>query len=96
MMADISGQDAKKLVQDGATLLDVRSQEEFSADHIDGAINIPLDELESRLEELGDRDTKIVVHCLAGGRACTAEAILQQEGFTNVYNFGGIDDWPNR
>ncbi len=95
-MADISGEAAKKLVEDGATLLDVRSEKEFASGHIKGALNIPIDDLQSRFSELGDRDTPIVVHCQMGGRACTAEAILQEEGFTQVYNLGAIDDWPSR
>lgn len=93
-MADVSGEEAKKLVQDGAIVLDVRSEEEFATGHIEGAVNIPVGDLQSRLGELGDADTPIVVHCQMGGRACTAESILQQEGFTKVYNLGAISDWP--
>lgn len=98
-MADVSGEKAKQLVEAGALLLDVRSKEEYADDHLEGAVNIPIEELESRLAELAELaalEAPIVVHCLAGGRAYTAEAILEQEGYTQVFNLGGINDWPGR
>ena len=71
-------------------VLDVRSTNEFAAGHIPQALNIPHDELRSRLSELPtDRDQTIVVHCHAGPRAEQAEAILIESGYTDVRDLEG-------
>jgi len=69
-------------------LVDVREPDEFALDHIEGAANIPLDELRQRLAEL-PRDQKIVVYCAVGQRAYAAARILVQNGFSEVYNLSG-------
>jgi NADPH-dependent 2,4-dienoyl-CoA reductase/sulfur reductase-like enzyme/rhodanese-related sulfurtransferase len=68
-------------------LLDVRAIEEFAAGHIPGAINIPIDELRSRLDEL-PRDAAIVAYCQVGQRGYLATRILRQSGF-DAANLGG-------
>lgn len=71
-------------------LLDVRTPEEYAAGHIDGALNIPHDQLEKRLAELpADRSAEIVVYCRSGKRAGTAEKILIEKGYTNVKDLAG-------
>lgn len=72
------------------TLLDVRSTMEFEGEHIEGAINIPLDVVESRIKEIGQMPKPIVVYCLSGGRSGVATSILQQNGINESYNGGGI------
>ena len=72
------------------TLLDVRSTMEFEGEHIEGAINIPLDILETRLQEIQKLPKPIVVYCLSGGRSGVATSILQQNGINESYNGGGI------
>lgn len=89
---------AHKLVSEGALLLDVRTPEEFAERHLDNAMNVPVSELESRLEEIqkhakGDKTKPIVVYCQAGGRAGKAKTVLAKAGFTQVTNLGGIDAW---
>jgi phage shock protein E len=76
-------------------LLDVRSAEEFAAGHIPGAINIPYDEIPSRLAELAEfRDTALVVYCRTGRRAGIAEATLREAGFTSVSDLDGhMREW---
>jgi rhodanese-related sulfurtransferase len=68
-------------------LLDVRTPQEFSAGHIRGAVNIPVDELRSRLHEL-PRDQKIAAYCQVGQRGYLATRILQQADF-DAANLGG-------
>lgn len=68
-------------------LLDVRTAQEFSSGHIPGAVNIPVDDLRSRLEEL-PRHRKIAVYCQVGQRGYLATRILLQAGFSAV-NIGG-------
>ena len=71
-------------------LVDVRTGPEFASEHIGGAVNIPVDELASRIEELGLHGTPIGLYCKSGARASVAELTLIAAGFTNVMNLGGI------
>ena len=89
---------ARKLVAEGALLLDVRTQQEWDERHLDGASHIPVQEIDGRLEEVdkltgGDHDKPIVVYCRAGTRAAQAKEKLVSAGYTQVTNLGGIDDW---
>lgn len=89
----VSGTDARQMVADGALLLDVRSPEEFTGGHIDGAMSIPIQQLSGRLDELGDKDAAIVVYCQSGGRSAMAKRLLQSNGFSKVHDMGGIGQW---
>ena len=89
----VSGSDARNLVAKGATLLDVRSSQEFSSGHIDGAVSISVQELAGRLDELGDKNGAIVVYCQSGNRSAMAKRLLESNGFTNVHDMGGIGQW---
>jgi phage shock protein E len=73
-------------------LIDVRTPEEFVSGHIAGAINIPVDALQSRLSEVAS-DQPVVVYCRSGNRSATASDILAQNGFDTVYDLGGILAW---
>ncbi|MEX1377180.1 MAG: rhodanese-like domain-containing protein [Eubacteriales bacterium] len=76
-------------------LLDVRTQEEYDAGHIDGSTLIPVTELQSRLDEISDyKDKKVLVYCRSGNRSVTASNILLDSGFTQVYNLEtGFNAW---
>ena len=89
----ISGAQARQLVSEGALLVDVRSPKEFSAGHIEGAINIPVGELPERLPELGDKHEPIVLYCRSGARSGRALSLLQSQGFTSVSNLGAMSRW---
>ena len=71
-------------------IVDVRSMMEFACGAVPGAANIPLDELEMRLDELGDKDRKIILYCASGSRSSYAVQILKSCGFTNPENGGGL------
>ena len=92
----ISGEEAKALfmANDSAVLLDVRSSLEYSAGHIDGSTNIPVDQLEARLSELPDKDAVIIVYCRAGRRSVSAAEILISNNYTNVYDMERYNNWP--
>lgn len=76
-------------------LLDVRSAAEFQEKHIYGATLIPVNELERRAEsELPDKNRVIFVYCRAGVRSRNAANILLGKGYTQVFDIGGIMDWP--
>ena len=89
----VSGSEARELVKKGATLLDVRSPGEFAGGHIDGAVSIPVQELGSRVNELGEKTGQIVVYCQSGNRSAMAKRLLESNGFTNVHDMGGISQW---
>src|SRR5881397_2463542 len=77
-------------------LIDVREPFEYEIARIDGAKLIPLGEIAERADEL-QREQPIVIHCHSGGRSTEAVRLLQQRGFTNVYNLkGGIDAWSDQ
>ncbi|MHC1734459.1 MAG: rhodanese-like domain-containing protein [Erysipelotrichaceae bacterium] len=93
----INAQDAKAKMDAsmGFVLLDVRTPEEFNDERIPGAINLPLDEIgESTLALLKDLDQEIYVYCRSGNRSAQAATKLVGLGYTKVYDFGGIIDWP--
>ena len=75
-------------------ILDVRRPDEFSEGHIPKALNIPLDQLVLRVEEL-KKFTQIYIHCKRGGRAKTAFETLDQLGLKNIVcvHDAGMDKW---
>jgi len=76
-------------------LLDVRTEEEYAEAHIEGAGLLPYDEIADRAEaELPDKDAVILVYCKSGGRSEIAAKTLAGMGYSKVYDFGGINDWP--
>lgn len=88
----ISPAELEKRIQAGNApiVLDVRTPAEYAAGHIPGAINIPHDQLASRLGELGPkRDEEIVVHCQSGRRASMAEHVLRDAGFQHILDLDG-------
>ncbi|MGB5546520.1 MAG: rhodanese-like domain-containing protein [Polyangiales bacterium] len=89
----ITGTDARSLVADGAVLVDVRSTGEFSGGHIEGALNIPIQELSGRIGELGDKSGPIVLYCQSGSRSLMAKRLLEKNGFTDVHDMGGMSHW---
>jgi phage shock protein E len=94
-----SGADPAKVhdkIKAGALVVDVRTQAEFTAEAYQGAMNIPLDQVEKRLTEFGDHKRAIVLYCRSGHRAGQAKAILEKNGFVDVTNAGGLKDMPAR
>jgi len=87
----------EKLLKGGFLLLDVRTPEEVAIAAIDGATNIPLDELEKRVGELGQwLDGEVVVMCHHGIRSAMASKWLRMQGFKTVLNLsGGIDAYAH-
>jgi phage shock protein E len=84
----------KDMIKAGAKIIDVRSAGEFADESYPGAVNIPLNILSAKQDELGPKDGSIVLYCASGARSAQAARILKQAGFTNAVNAGGIDDMP--
>jgi phage shock protein E len=79
----------------GALLVDVRTKAEFDAGHIDGAINIPVEDIQSDAASFSslDKARPIVVYCRRGVRAGAASQILCAAGY-KVYDLGAMSNWP--
>ena len=92
--------DAEKAIEMMASgnpyvLVDVRTKAEYDEGHIEGALMLPLDQLETLAEsQLKDKDATLLIYCRSGNRSAQASALLMELGYTQIYDFGGIMDWP--
>ena len=77
-------------------ILDVREQHEYDSGHIPGAVLLPVGTIaeDTAAAVIDDLDTTVLVYCRSGNRSKTASQALADLGYTNVYEFGGINDWP--
>ena len=76
-----------------AVLLDVRTVDEYRQGHIDGSLNIPLQNIHTVKNNIPDLDKPIYVHCLSGARSAQATSVLKSMGYTNVTDIGGINSY---
>ncbi len=75
-------------------ILDVRRPDEFAAGHIPNAVNVPNESIgDAEIAALPDKDQLILVYCRSGNRSEQASAKLVKLGYTNIVEFGGINDW---
>ncbi|MDU2672414.1 MAG: rhodanese-like domain-containing protein [Clostridium sp.] len=97
MIKSINNISALKLINevDNLLILDVRRFSEFKSGKIPNSINIPVDDLEFELDELKEfKEKPILVYCKSGIRSTVACTLLEEEGFSNLYNLrGGILDY---
>jgi rhodanese-related sulfurtransferase len=89
---EISREEARKLVEEGAQLVDVRADHEWEAGRISGAKHLPLPELPQRTDEI-DKDRPVVVYCRGGNRSSMAATALNEAGFEAVKLTEGIVGW---
>ncbi len=92
---DVTVQEARRLIEDkpDLVLLDVRTASEYEEGHIEGAVNIPVQELSVRFDELSPED-ELLVYCRTGNRSAQAVDILLDLGFTKIYHMDeGITGW---
>ena len=91
-MKEISRNEAQKLVEGGAQLVDVRAPHEWEAGHIAGARHLPLDQVSERSGEL-DRDRPVVLYCRGGTRSSMATEALAESGYDAMKLSEGIVGW---
>lgn len=82
----------KELIAKGATVIDVRSSWEFAEGHVENALNIPLEEIPMRIDEIKELSIPFILYCRSGNRSGMACGILQQFGIPEVHNGGGLAD----
>jgi phage shock protein E len=88
---------ARTWITNGATVIDVRTSDEYAGEHLANATNLPLDQLPQQMGEVeklvgGDKSKPIVVYCASGRRSAKAKQQLEAAGFTMVVNGGGYKD----
>lgn len=89
---EVSREEARKMVEGGAQLVDVRADHEWEAGRISGAAHVPLPQLPERLGEI-DKDRPVVVYCRGGNRSSMATAALTDAGYEAVKLTEGIVGW---
>ncbi len=91
----ITSDEAKNIMlTEKPIVVDVRSLEEYNEGHIPNAISVPLETIENEAEtKLKNKDDLILVYCRSGRRSREAALRLIEKGYTNVIDFGGIQDW---
>jgi rhodanese-related sulfurtransferase len=89
---EVSREEARKMLDEGAQLLDVRADHEWEAGRISGATHLPLPELPQRTGEL-DQDRPVVIYCRGGNRSTMAAAALTEAGYDAVKLNEGIVGW---
>lgn len=80
----------------GAVLLDVRTVGEYREGHIEGSLNVPLQNIQAVKSSIPALDKPIYVHCLSGSRSAQAASVLKSMGYTNVTNIGGINAYDGK
>lgn len=92
----ISAEEAKEMMDaGGVTVVDVRRADEYAESHIPNAVLVPNETIEQEAAEaLPDKEAALLVYCRSGRRSKEASDKLVEMGYTQVYDFGGIIDWP--
>ena len=93
----ITQEEAKEMMDtQEAIILDVREQDEYDSGHISGAVLLPVGAIDetTAAEVIPEKDSTVLVYCRSGNRSKTASSALAELGYTNIYEFGGINTWP--
>ena len=77
-------------------ILDVRERDEYDSGHIPGSVLLPVGTIaeDTAAEVIPEKDSTVLVYCRSGNRSKTAYYLLAELGYTNIYEFGGINTWP--
>ena len=93
----ITQEEAKEMMDtQDVIILDVREQDEYDSGHIPGAVLLPVGTIdeETAAEVIPETDSTVLVYCRSGNRSKTASSTLAELGYSNIYEFGGINTWP--
>lgn len=91
---DVTPEEVNEMLQNGneMSIIDVRGPEEVAEGKIPGAYNLPVNELQSRMNEL-DNDTEHIIVCHSGGRSSMASMVLKSNGYNVLNMTGGMSAW---
>lgn len=88
---DINGVRTRELMKTGCRVIDVRSQSEYRNGHIKNSINIPLNDILTGIRKHGiEMDSHVILYCASGARSASAKRLLNNEGYSNIYNGGSL------
>ena len=93
----ITQEEAKEMMDSQEVIiLDVREQDEYDSGHIPGAMLLPAGTIDeaTAADVIPEKDSTVLVYCRSGNRSKTASSTLADLGYTNIYEFGGINTWP--
>lgn len=93
----IPQEEAKEMMDTQEVIvLDVREQNEYDSGHIPGAVLLPVGTIDedTAAAVIPEKDSTVLVYCRSGNRSKTASSALAELGYTNIYEFGGINSWP--
>ena len=93
----ISRDEAKEMMDTQEVIIwDVREQDEYDSGHIPGSVLLPVGTIDetTAAEVIPEKDSTVLVYCRSGNRSKTASAALAELGYTDIYEFGGINSWP--
>lgn len=92
----IEAKEAKEMMEkQDVIIVDVRRADEYAKGHIPEAILVPNETIKEKAnEKLPDKDATYLVYCRSGNRSAQASRVLSELGYHNIYDFGGIQDWP--
>lgn len=93
----ITQEEAKEMMDTQEVIvLDVREQNEYDSGHIPGAVLLPVGTIDedTAAAVIPEKDSTVLVYCRSGNRSKTASSVLAELGYTNIYEFGGINTWP--
>ena len=93
----ITQEEAKEMMDtQEVIILDVREQDEYDSGHIPGAVLLPVGSIDedTAAEVIPEKDSTVLVYCCSGNRSKTSSSALAELGYTNIYEFGGINTWP--
>ena len=93
----ITQEEAKEMMDtQEVIILDVREQDEYDSGHIPGAVLLPVGTIDetTAAQVIPEKDSTVLVYCRSGNRSKTASAALADLGYSNIYEFGGINTWP--
>lgn len=91
ILNDLNAEKVKKKIEEGAVIIDVRTDGEYEASHLGSTVHIPLSDLKGRIEgTISGKDKTILLHCRSGSRSFAAKRVLKRMGYNNVYNLGSF------
>lgn len=92
----IEAKEAKQMMeQQDVIIVDVRREDEYVKGHIPDAVLVPNETMKEEAEtKLPDKEATYLVYCRSGNRSAQASKVLNELGYKNIYDFGGIQEWP--
>ena len=91
VLRDLTVEKAREMVRNGAVIVDVRTESEYSSSNIKESVHVPLGELKEKIENVvPDKEKTVLLHCRSGSRSIAAKRMMKKLGYDNVFNIGSF------